>query len=84
MSNSTSTVIVKNTFPLMSVMFIILFVMKVFELGAVANWSWWLITAPIWAPLTLSLTVSLLMVLSTALVAGFVLIIAWAASKRGL
>ncbi len=29
-------------------MFIALFVGKVFEIGQVATWSWWIITAPLW------------------------------------
>ena len=31
-------------------MFIALFVGKIFEIGAVGSWSWWLITAPLWGP----------------------------------
>ena len=32
-------------------MFIVLFAGKVFDLGAVASWSWWWITAPLWGPI---------------------------------
>ena len=43
---------------LFKMMFIVLFVGKVFEIGAVADWSWWLITAPLWAPTLLVLSVT--------------------------
>lgn len=29
-------------------MFIVLFIGKVFEIDPVTNWSWWWITAPLW------------------------------------
>lgn len=42
---------VKMSFPLFGTMFLILFTLKLAEIGAVATWSWWLVTAPLWAPL---------------------------------
>lgn len=35
-------------FPILGIMFLILFTLKVAEVGAVASWSWWLVTAPLW------------------------------------
>jgi hypothetical protein len=35
-------------FSLGTVVFLILFVMKIFMIGDVANWSWWLVTLPLW------------------------------------
>lgn len=33
---------------LLIVVFLIMFVMKLLEVGAPAEWSWWIITAPLW------------------------------------
>lgn len=35
------------------ILFIILFVLKVCDIGIVSNWSWWWIFAPIWIPVLL-------------------------------
>lgn len=45
---------------LWGVMFVALATMKLCEVEAVANWSWWWITAPLWGPLALILVVALL------------------------
>lgn len=42
---------VKMSFPLFGIMFLILFTLKLAEIGAVATWSWWAVTAPLWAPI---------------------------------
>lgn len=33
--------------------FIVFLIMKLAEIGVVANWSWWWVTAPLWLPITL-------------------------------
>lgn len=37
-------------FSIFTIIFFIFLVMKLAEIGVVADWSWWLVTAPIWAP----------------------------------
>lgn len=37
--------------------FIVFLVLKLAEVGAVANWSWWWVTAPLWGPLALVLVI---------------------------
>jgi uncharacterized protein (DUF983 family) len=48
------------------ILFLIMFVMKTMGLGAVANWSWWLVTAPIWGPFAIVLCIALIL----SLIAG--------------
>lgn len=33
--------------------FIVFLVMKLAEIGQVANWSWWWVTSPLWIPFVL-------------------------------
>ena len=33
---------------------------KVFEVGAIATWSWWWVFAPIWGPIALGLALMLI------------------------
>ena len=40
--------------------FIVFLVLKLAEYGPVAAWSWWAVTAPLWAPLTVVLGLMLL------------------------
>ena len=37
------------------VVFIVFLVLKLAEIGQVANWSWWWVTAPLWIPVALIL-----------------------------
>lgn len=50
------------------VCFIILFLLKVFEVGAVASWSWWWILAPLWIPVALIVSVFIVFFLIRAIV----------------
>lgn len=45
------------------ILFLIMFVMKVMGLGAVASWSWWWVTAPLWGPIALVIGIALLLAL---------------------
>lgn len=47
-------------FPILGIMFLILFTLKVAEVGAVASWSWWLVTAPLWGAFALAGAIMLL------------------------
>ena len=40
-------------FPLISLVFLILMTLKLAEIGAVADWSWWWVTAPLWVPVAI-------------------------------
>ena len=51
--------------------FLILFVLKVAKIGAVANWSWWWITAPLWGGFALGLAILLFSLALGLLVAFF-------------
>lgn len=43
----------KRSFPILGIMFLIFLTLKLAEVGAVAAWSWWWVTAPLWAPFAL-------------------------------
>jgi hypothetical protein len=47
--------------------FLVLFVLKVCGIGAVANWSWWWITAPLWGPIVFGIVAFFLIILLGAL-----------------
>lgn len=40
----------KGGLSLLSVVFIVFLVLKLAEIGVVATWSWWWVTAPLWGP----------------------------------
>lgn len=78
-----SKTIVKFSFPFWTVLFFVFLVLKLTGTGAVAGWSWWLVTAPLWAPplAIIGMLGSFLIV-----VVGFftaVATLAWLADKRG-
>lgn len=52
----------------LTLIFIALLVLKVCEVGVVANWSWWWITAPLWAPITLVIGVGGITLLIIAII----------------
>jgi hypothetical protein len=51
-SKTTSTSIGLGT-----ILFVVFLVMKLAKIGDVANWSWWWVTAPLWIPLVLALSI---------------------------
>lgn len=67
-------------FPILGIMFLILFTLKVAEVGAVASWSWWLVTAPLWGTLALAAVVMLVGVTAVYVAA---LHDNWKARRRG-
>ena len=34
-----------------TILFLIFLVLKLTGIGSVVNWSWWLVTSPLWVPL---------------------------------
>ena len=49
-------------------MFLVFLVMKLAEIGAVATWSWWWVTAPLWGPALLALGIGGIYLLFAGLV----------------
>lgn len=43
----------KRSLPILGITFLIFLTLKLTEIGVVANWSWWWVTAPLWAPIGL-------------------------------
>lgn len=43
----------QRSFPLLAILFLIMFTLKVAHVGDVADWSWWWVTAPLWGPFAL-------------------------------
>ena len=44
-----------NLMSLSNAVFIILLICKAFDIGNVGDWSWWIITAPLWIPLIIGI-----------------------------
>ena len=51
--------------------FIVFLVMKLAEIGQVANWSWWWVVSPLWIPIALVLAIMGLIFLFAVIVAIF-------------
>jgi len=47
----------KKSFPIFTIVFLIFLTLKLAEIGQVAAWSWWWVTAPLWLPLIIGLFV---------------------------
>lgn len=52
MSNSK-----KKAFPVFTILFLIFLILKLAEVGQVATWSWWWVTAPLWIPFTVGIAI---------------------------
>ena len=52
MSNSK-----KKAFPVFTILFLIFLTLKLAEVGQVAAWSWWWVTAPLWIPFTVGIAI---------------------------
>jgi hypothetical protein len=50
----------KNSINLGILIFIVFLTLKLAEIGAVANWSWWWVTSPLWIPLAIGLFIALI------------------------
>jgi hypothetical protein len=53
MSSKTNST---NGIGLGSLVFLVFLVLKLTEIGPVADWSWWWVTSPLWIPIGLFLT----------------------------
>jgi hypothetical protein len=53
----------KTSISLSTILFITFLVMKLGGIGDVANWSWWWVTAPLWIPVVLALSILLIVLL---------------------
>lgn len=49
-----------------TMVFIVFLVLKLAEIGPVAEWSWWWVTSPLWIPL--ALIIAILAIVGIALV----------------
>ena len=68
MSESKTT---SKSIGLGGIVFIIFLIMKLAEIGQVANWSWWWVTSPLWIPIALVLGLSLIIFIVSAIIAFF-------------
>ena len=57
-----------NGLGLGTLLFLIFLTLKLAEVGQVANWSWWWVTAPIWIPLLLGVAILSIVGIITGLV----------------
>lgn len=55
----SKTTVVRGSFPVLMIMFLIFMTLKLAEVGQVATWSWWWVTAPLWIPLSVALVLIL-------------------------
>lgn len=69
MNKTETKTVYKNSFPLFSIMFLILFTLKITN---VINWSWWLVTAPLWGPLVVAILLVIGIVLFATIVSLFI------------
>lgn len=44
-------------FSIFGTVFVVLFTLKLAEIGAVASLSWWWVTAPLWVPMLIPLSI---------------------------
>jgi len=54
MANSKST---STGISLSGAVFIVFLILKLAEIGPVANWSWWWVTSPLWISIALVLSI---------------------------
>jgi len=43
--------------------FLVFLILKLAEIGVVASWSWWWVTAPLWMPLALTIVILIIMLI---------------------
>lgn len=59
---------------MLGTMFLIFLTLKLAGIGVVADWSWWLVTAPLWGGIALALVVVIVVLLFVAFVASLVVL----------
>jgi hypothetical protein len=61
----------RSTFPVITILGLIFVLAKVFEIGPVADWSWWWVLAPFWVGFALVATFLVSALIFALLVAVF-------------
>jgi len=46
-----------------SILFIVFVVLKLAEVGPIANWSWWWVTAPLWIPVAAAIITAIIVII---------------------
>lgn len=59
----------KKSLPIFTILFLIFLILKLAEIGQVATWSWWWVTAPLWMPLIAGLFIAAGVVIVAVIVA---------------
>ena len=65
----------KSTIGLSGLVFIVFLVLKLAEIGQVANWSWWWVTSPLWLPLLAFIAIVLVAFVILGIIWGIATII---------
>ena len=47
----------------LTILFLIFLTLKLANVGLVATWSWWWVTAPLWVPVTIVLAISAMIII---------------------
>jgi hypothetical protein len=55
---------------LMGLLFVLFLALKLLNITVVASWSWWWVTAPLWAPTALVLGILAIILLGAALISA--------------
>lgn len=76
-------ILVVRNWSLMSVIFIVFLVLKLAEVGKVADWSWWWVTAPYWGPIVLWLAIFLILGVGWVLVSLWIVVSERIKAKKG-
>ena len=58
------------SFPIFGILGLIFVTLKLAEIGAVASWSWWLVTLPFYGPIALVLGVFLVVAIFAGIAAA--------------
>jgi len=52
----------------LTILFLIFLTLKLANVGRVATWSWWWVTAPLWLPVTIVIAISALILIVQLLI----------------
>lgn len=62
--------------------FLVFLILKLSETGQVANWSWWLVTSPLWIPVVFGIIIMIVVIIATIVLGTISAIIDKTHSKR--
>lgn len=82
-TRSRNPILVVRNWSLMTVLFIVFLVLKLAEVGMVADWSWWWVTAPYWGPIAFWLGGLLAIGVAWVLVSLWIVVSERIKSKKG-